>query len=256
MENKSRKKDKVSEIEKLATFSNLESRLLIELAEKTRMTPSECAQFLNVPRTTIYNFLKRLEKRGILKQVISDGKKYITLVSKEELSRIGDQESESIKSSFDLLGQLVSKNDSQYSHFFNSRLEVFSDNSGVEKVLFGLLQSKSKKVRFIIKDHANLNLLNKKLSGELIDLRVRRDISSEVLVPKSALTPPESIFSEHKKYKREVKVLPKDFTLGTNIVMYDETVGFITLGNQAMCFRVVDKAFFDTMNSFFENLWK
>lgn len=209
-------------------FSRKEAKVYLASLQIGEGTTQKIAQKAAMPRTTVYQILEKLKQKGWVSSYSSRGVLHYEAVNPRYLLRLLQEKTEDF-------AKVIPELDAQL--FAGERkpsVRFFEGHDGIISVLEDLLsEGKKEKIMYTI---APLDIFEKlpRYFPRFVEQRVKNDIKQQVIIVDTPLAKAFKQKNADGKELREVKILPKEFTLTT-----DETV----CGNKIFAFPVQKEKF-------------
>jgi DNA-binding MarR family transcriptional regulator len=230
-------------------FSNNETKILVALTKYGAMTILEISNTTDLARTSIYNYIQKLSRRGLVAMVIDDYTKKYEVIQPEELEEnLIKRNQVSIQKTISTLKSI--QNTSNQSN----EITVTKGLDNLKKIYENILKSKNKS-QYMIKggDYETWLNMDKEFFG---GFEVRRGIMFSSIrclfnpttkISKSPLQPTSN--------NANIKILPVGQTLLTNAILVDGTKIIHELQEPYKCIVFRNDFLFAMEKQEFEILW-
>lgn len=243
-----------------------DTKLYLELLESGRISITELSRNSDVPRSTAYESIERLQGKGLVSQVIVGNRKelvaedpskiktvlYNNKLKKEaelaELNRVEAEIPEFLefakKLTLSSLGEL------------NVQVKFYEGERGFRQVSKRSLNSAQTEILFI----SNMDEWKQIFTDEFaykdyVPARLEKGLYARTLAMRSDLA--TGIRSEDQKYKREMRFLPDNFKFKPTIIITKTEVSIMTSSKPYSAIliegEIIAKLFTDIFNELWEN---
>jgi len=220
-----------------------------------RKKAREIVQATGEKRPTVYYALGALEKRGLITKSTEQGNHdYILLPLKnlELIVKEKQKETQSLLSSVKELAQSFSKQ--VEAHLEVPVVTFYQGKQAVKNIVMESLYCKSKKIETIIPKQNFFIELGEAFAKKYVGERIQREITTRNLW---TFKTTKEIFSRYYTGKSDVRLLPKSMheIFTTSILIYDDTVLYLSSLKNSYCVKIVSKEQAETMRALFTGLW-
>ena len=234
-----------------------EMRVLLVLLENGPMLASTIAKTTKLNRTTTYGILKELSEKGLASSVDKKGTTRFQSISPELLPGYlerrqkeleeGKQQIEEMLPQLTLLrarGRTLPK------------VQFFDGKKGVEQAYEDTLENNLGKKLYEITGidgvYANLD---PEFVKYYIEKRARLGIHSTYITPETTLS--REAKKDDRKYLREAKFIPSEFSFNTEIAIYGNKVGMFSFAlENPVAILIEDETIASTMKTLFDFMEK
>ncbi|MEP9350413.1 helix-turn-helix domain-containing protein [Xanthobacter sp. KR7-225] len=206
------------------------------------------AQRAGVTRTSGYDLLARLAARGMVTERDVAGVRHV--VAEDPCVLIGEWDRTRA-----MLDDLVPELRSLYNGAqFKPRVHYHSGAEGIRRVLWGVLETQSKRIRGILSMGELLEVPGAEEMSRFIAERARREIKLEVL--RSRLRETEAMWPSSESELRDLRYAPPGIDLGMTMFLHDDVVSYISSKNENYAFSIESRELAMLNNGIFEVLWR
>jgi len=219
---------------------------------------SMIAKRADLPRSTTYNVLRKMEKDGIAKYLKKGNTMYYTVLKPKELIDYLHYRKEKLNDGINLIETYLP----QLEKLINPNLKIpkitfFEGLQEVKKIYIDIL--KETKIGQETKAFINLNTIDPNLRDWLFDKftkqKIKREIKSKVILS----TPSSRKYIKlNKNHLRETRCIDfKDFPFKVEIDLYGENrIAIISFAENELFGLIIESEnIFITLNSIFEFMW-
>ena len=228
-------------------LSEAEARAYTELLRIGSSKVNELAIRLGLPRTTVYNILNSLVRKGVVSYVLKSGIKYFEAADPDKLLRIQEEKTAGLRSvlpEFEKIRQSIGKRPS---------VELYEGKEGLKTILDDIIKTRPKEL---------LTLSSAKILEALefyfpnwIKRRVENGIYARVIQEKVKAIKEMRLID--KSQLREIRFLPKGMKINTHTQIYHNKVAILTLRKENLIGVVVENEdITETQRQTFEQLWR
>lgn len=238
----------IMEIVKYFGFSDKESKIYLTSLRLGEASISQLAKESGVKRTTIYDLLNNLIKKGVLMTVkrgkqtiyIPTPPRHLLKLTRRNLDKIEDQ--------------IEKLEYHHYSKFKKPSIYFLYGSNGFKQVWDMVLSKNTKEYRIITDGHLFDGYISQQyLIEEIIDKKVKLKINSKQLITNSSLA--KNIISRDFNELRKTKLLPFDTDVTYTTIITDSFVAFISPSEDNFLFVVESSSFAHSQKEMFEAMW-
>jgi len=240
----------LKDLEKLGLNKN-EAKVYFGLLQKGQATASELVKFIGIHRNIIYDNLEKLIEKGLVTYIVDGTKKKFIAENPEAIVEFLNNEENKIKERIETAKDfipeinkiLASKKEKQEAYLFRGM-------NGIKKILSEILCSKEFWVIGV--SNASVEVLGEIFWKNFNIKRKAKKIKENLLFNydfKNIANIIPSKFSVHK-------VLPKELTQSTEILIYNNKVAITVYSKEPIGIVIEDGEVFKTFKQQFAFLWK
>lgn len=209
----------------------------------------EIANIAEIKRTTVYSVIESLKIKGLLSEELKGWKKYFVPESPEKLEKVLEEKRNNFKKSlpeFLALHNLKGK---------DSVIKYYEGLESVKNVYDELLREiQAHEDYLVIGEQNDWYNLDPKFFQSFIEARSKLPINIRLLFTDSQMA------REHqeleKNYNEKIKILPKNTTLTTNLIITPEKVVIHQLTSPIMAMVIENPSIVQMHREQFEIIWK
>ncbi len=237
-------------------LSETTHRVYIELLEKGACSARQLAEWINLPRTSIYDHLKLLIQKGLVVERLDDGKRLFSVDDPKNLPKLIDEEIDSLKRErqkvIDLMPSLL-KN----SNALEPKLRFYSGVEGVRHVLNDFKWQSNLETYSMWPISEMISLLGRDFFDDLNRRRIKQNISIMGIWPykKGPGIKEHPFMGTGTEFLREIREAPKDKKWEMGYWIYGDKVAFISSHKEAFGFTIHSKEFSQLMKAQFDSVW-
>lgn len=231
-----------------AGLTENEAKIYLAVLELGQTSVSRVARNAGVKRTTVYFSLESLIHKGLLTQIIKDGKKIIFAENPRSLERLMEEKKERINK---LLPTLMS-----FANLIDKKPAVqhFEGTDGVKEVLRDVLNYPDQEVLMMYSESSILDFEDKFFSDYYVPERVKRKISARVLVPDNEVM--RQNMATNQESLRQSKMLPPNlFNIQVEIMVYGKNKINLSSFKEKFGMIIESQIIHDGFKGIFETLW-
>ncbi len=237
-------------------FSEKEAKVYIALLSADSATANETAKKADINRTTCYDLLEVLIKKGVVSKFkkksrtfyrVSDPRQLIAYLDREknDFEKIVEKNKESVK---EILPELISL---QYPSSTRPKVQFYEGDKGMREAYEDTLTSKGE-----ILAYANVETGHKALPNFFPDYYQRR---ASKKIPIKGIFPDNEVSRERSKFDqaelRQSKLLPKkELTFTPEMNIYNDKI-MIASWKEKIAIIIESKEFADQQRVVYELLW-
>jgi sugar-specific transcriptional regulator TrmB len=231
-------------------FNSNEVEIIVALTKHGAMTILEISKNTTLARTSVYNYIESLSRKGIITMVIDNYTKKYQVVDPDQIENllIGRRK-QSIQKTSQLLKQIQNTKDQ------SNEITITKGLDNLKKVYEKILLSKNKS-EYIVKggDYQSWINLDKEFFGNFMIRRgvefssIRCLFNPTDLIPRSNLQPNSN--------NTIIKILPTKTIISTNMILVDNTIIVHELEPPYQCIIIKNDFLFAMEKQEFEILWE
>ncbi|MCX6789663.1 MAG: hypothetical protein NTZ42_03600 [Candidatus Gribaldobacteria bacterium] len=207
------------------------------------------ASSAELKRTTVYSVVELLKQKGLMNIEIKGWKKLFVAENPEKLNLILETKRGQLKKSLPEFSLLYNQKDS------GSLIKYYEGREAVKSVYENILNDIRPHEDYLVIGNQDLWLgLDKRYFAKFIKQRARLNINIKLILQDSAIT------RKHKEVERnfneKIKILPKETTLNTNLVITPSRVIINQLTLPIMAMVIENKNIANTHRELFDIIWK
>lgn len=243
------KKEEIIKILEDVGLSEKESEVYVALLSLGSATILQIARETTVKRSTIYPIIESLKHKGLVKIEIKGFKQKYAAENPEVLKGIYDTKKVRLN---DAIAELTSMHNLQGGE---GLIKYYQGLQSVKNIYENLLEDiQSGEDYLVIADQHLWYDLDKDYFQNFIERRSKLNINIKLLLTDS------EIAHEHKKYEKnyneEIRILPKETSLTTNLIITPRKVVIQQLTTPIMAIVVENKSIINMHKELFDMLWK
>ncbi len=235
---------------KQAGLEEKQAKVYLACLELGSAKAPEIAKTAEIKRTTAYGILDELAGLGLVNYSEKNKQRLYRANSPEVLADIMDRNRSALAKSLPGLEDLFA------THHLRPKIQFFEGVSGVKQIYEDVLKCRTKKIRQIVNERANTDLVGEEFILNYIRRRVASGITTYDLHPKSGGIQTEMRGREDPKLKRYVRYLPPDAFYAAMIMIYDNKVAMASSKKENFGFIIESKEFTNTLATYFDFMWK
>lgn len=242
-------------LKELQEFGLLEKEARVYLAslEIGKATVDEISKHADVKRPTTYVQIESLMEKGLMSKYDEDKKTYFIPESPEYLKRLFEKNQQALELREKGLGKVLPELKHLFEHAGERpKVRFFDGKEGITTMREEFLKVKSKEMQVIYSVDAILEVFSEEEIKEYIQKR-----SAAKITTKSLYTYQKGKIVDPPPPNTETRFIPsKKLSLDTDIVVYDDNVGIISLRGKLFGIIVQSEEIARSMRSMFNLLWE
>ena len=237
-------------------FEDKEISVYLACLQEKLNTPTSLGKKTGLKRATIYFYLEKLKRKGLIVYEIKKSKKYISaLPPKQSLKRYLEtkkekisQEEEIVKGLVLKLGTIVQREDT------NSKVYNYEGEEGSQFVINKILKAK-KDIYWIGSIETLLSMIGEKHLYKLLTVkRLKQETTTFAITDKRILQYKK--FSQMIGNQRHFRFLEKDFTIPAVLALFGNNICLISKDNNRIKIVLIEDELIFKINHFlFEYMW-
>lgn len=236
----------IKELEKIG-FTKNEAHVYSVCLRKGASTAFKLSQSLDLPTSTIYDTLKKLRERGLVKLTPRKGKKYFEPADPEILEKLTQESFETAQKLVPTLNNLYMNNTS------NARVYHYETTEAARETFKEFSEQKSGEVLILGSLQVELNIFGKSVQKN-IDKRVKNKTRVRIITEDSDAA--RSFKEKDNLELRTTKVVDVGEPFESIIYMWADTVVIASLGEKISIVRMEDKFIYQIHKQTFESMWQ
>lgn len=240
-------------------FNEKEVETYLLLLEVGPITASNLAKKLNIPRSSLYGFLKRLQDKGLVAQSIKLGVKTFSAEPPEKIHLLFEQELEDLqnkqKQYKDLLPELKKH---QPSKFISPKFQLFEGEEGVKHILKDMLLYSDIKTEALWPIKDMVDILSPDFFLYFNKWRIRNNLYTRAIWPADKVVDVKKhpYLGVGEAFKREIRVAPKGVGSSMGYWIYGNKVAFLSSRKESFGFIIESVELTELLRMQFEVIWK
>lgn len=237
-------------------LSPIAHEIYSQLLEKGACSARQLAEWINIPRTSVYDHLSILIQKGLVTEQHNENKKLFSIDDPKNLPKLINEEIESLKRERDhVLSILPTLLDS--SSVIEPKIRFFSGAEGVRHVLNDFKWQQNLDTMSMWPIAEMISLLGKDFFDDLNRRRIKQNISIRGIWPcgKGADIKTHPFMGSGPEFLREIREAPKHLRWSMGYWIYGDKVAFISSSKEAFGFTIHSKEFAEVMKVQFESVW-
>jgi sugar-specific transcriptional regulator TrmB len=215
------------------------------------------AKQCGISRQNAYNILAQLEAKGLVLNSSNITGRYVQMVSPEYLKTVLDQKIQLLQKQKSILPEALAalKNKEYAGPVHKARVSYYDGIEGVRKLYRETLLTKEKILRTCTEESAFSRLGNDFVKEYITD-RMARGIHNKIIQTKPSRKL-QHVYKVNKDANREFRVPPPSIVMDSLIVIFDQSVVFITLNkDEPFGTRIESTDYSATMKSWYDAIFK
>ncbi len=234
-----------------------EIKVFLFLLENGEQTAGNLAKKTGLSRPSLYGFVRKLQKLGIviesqkngIKTFLPGSKEKVAAILEEEITQLekGKADIEKIFEQIQLGGITTSP-----------KFQLFDGREGVQNILRDVLLYRDIQTMSYWPIKSILDIVSVEFFRNLNIERIKRKISVRAIWPQNQIIDIKkyTFMGGGKKFLRETRLAPKEIAFSMGYWIYGNKVAFISSRKEAFGFIVESKEFVEMLSSQFELVWK
>lgn len=229
-------------------MSQNESEVYLAGLELGQTTILEISKKTEIKRTSVYPIIHNLMKKGLMGIELKGWKKYYAAVPPSQLKILLDEKKkkmENLLPEFEALHKL--KQDGSF-------IKYYEGLEGVKFVYEELLRDTKKGENYLILSDIDAWInLDRDYFENFLERRVELGFKVRNLFTQSKIS--QEIFNRQKDYKMLIKILPKNTSLATNLIVTDTKVVIHQLIKPVLAIVITNPSAIKMHKEMFEIIW-
>lgn len=227
------------------------ARLYLAALKRAKASARELADDLKLGRTAVYDNLRALAERGLVKTVHSGKRKLFVPLNPKELYGKFETQKQQLKQLLpDFLALYGAKSRWPFVQIFEGPLAAREVHENILKI------TKKEYVYFSPQLLALRTFaFDRRYISKWIDRRVKKGIRSRSLRVNDKTVPDAPQFNEEAKYLRQIRYLPAYMDLKSSIYIYENNVGLISTSRDGAAVIIHSPEIAFSLRQLFEFMW-
>jgi HTH-type transcriptional regulator, sugar sensing transcriptional regulator len=248
----------MEELEKILTsleVPTIARRIYTELLKDKSLSARMLGEILDVPRPSIYDHIRYLQKKNLILEKKHDGKKYFVANDPNKIQILLDQKESEFGMAKKLFAELLPKIRESVS-VTEPKIQFFSGVEGIKSIQNDILWARNTETYTLWPTQKIVDLLGEEYLAWHNKRRKEENISVKVLRQGPKIdTVKYSFLKEGDEFLRTVKYLPLDMGIEMSYWIYGDKVAFFDSSPELYGFIVHSKSFSHLMKIQFMNMW-
>lgn len=233
------------------------SKIYTQLLELGTASARQLAESLSLPRPSVYDGLKMLIRHGLVVERSEEGKKmfqvddvrHLPELVREKIDILREQETTIRKILPELKRHAVSS---------EPRIRFFPGIEGLRRVHAGTLWHENSEMLWMWSFPEMIPLLGEEYFYQFNRKRIRRNIFFRAIHPhdQRANIQRYPFAGTGQQMKRTIRIAPKHMSWDMGMLIFSDTVGFMSSHREAFGFTIQSRDFANLMRTQFEVMWK
>ncbi len=235
-----------------------ESKVYTFLLETGPITAGAIARKLGVPRSSVYGFLKELQKHNLVVESQRRGVKIFSAENPEKINLLFRQKQESLAKSQDLFKSLIPSLSSKKStRLLKPKIQIFEGKEGLQAALKDMLLYYDMETQALWPIKAMVEILSPDFFRYLNKERIKNNLFTRAIWPLSQTVDIANhpYLGVGEKFKREIRLAPKNMDFSMGYWIYGNRIVFISSVNESFGFIIESAELAETMKAQFELIW-
>jgi len=234
-----------------------EIKAFLFLLENGEQTAGNLAKKTGLSRPSLYGFMQKLQKLGLIIESQKNGVKIFVACKKEKIISLFDEkitELEEGKKSFSSIYEEVIKTGLSISPKF----QFFEGKDGLKQVLKDMLLYKDLETVAYWPIKSMMEILSEDFFKTLNKERIQNKLYTRAIWPQNQIVDLKKYpyLGTGKSFLREIRLAPKDIDFSMGYWIYGYKVAFISSKKEAFGFIIESKDLVEMLLSQFEIMWK
>lgn len=229
------------------------ARIYMQLLELGPSSARRIAESLSLPRPTVYDGLKILDKENLIVEQEREGKKIFALNDPQVLSQNIEDKISTLQHTNNIVQKIIPELIEQ-TKSMEPKIRFFSGKEGMWKMYREVLWNKNITISSVWPVKEVVKLFGKENFKEFHRKREQQNIWVNVVWPQNKVVDFPWLQS-NKQQLREIRVMPKGITWNMGYWIFGDKVMFLSSQKELFGFIVQSKEFTELMKAQFGVLW-
>lgn len=240
----------------LFNLSPLEKKVFEICLEEGLIGATNLAQKTNISRTSIYDILNCLIKKGLIIESQKNNVKIYSVQKPEMIELFIDEKQ---KKAINAKNALIVLKNKYYlkKNFIKPRLQIYEGQKELRQMMKDMLLYRDITAYIFWPVEKIIKLLGINFYKEFQQKRTERNIKIQVIWPhsNSKIKNKYNFLQNDEKLKRETRIAPKNIDFSLGYAIYSNTVRFISSQKENYGFLIESQEMADMMKKQFEIIW-
>lgn len=237
-------------------LSDEEIKAFLFLLENGAQTAGDLAKKTGLSRPSLYGFMHKMQKKGLVIESQKNKVKTFTASSKEKVSQLFEEKIKVLeegKNAVERAYREVMKMGATVSPKF----QMFEGKEGMKQVLKDMLLYKNIETKAYWPIKAMLEILGEEFFKALNKERIKNRLYTRAIWPQNQVVKiaTHPYLGTGEKFLREIRVAPKDIGFSMGYWIYGNKVAFVSSRREAFGFIIESKELVEMLSSQFEVMW-
>ena len=219
------------------------------------ISASRVAEYLNMPRATVYMQLGELLRLGLISTTGSYRKRKFIAEDPKQIVELLEAKANKLKKLIPEAQKLAQKiTDSLFlrKHVI-PEVKYFIGKEGARKIIEATLNCKSKEILGIIAVYNIYEILGEKFTQEYTERRIKKGVKVKNVWPIGEIP---QFLSKHKEQLRNIRFSEEQIKFNSSFLTYDDIVIIITSKEELLSVQIRSHDLAQAIRSLFELLWE
>ena len=246
----------LEEILRKLNITGTPARIYIKLLKLGPSSARRLAELLGLPRPSVYDGLKVLEKEMLVVERQEDNKKIFSVNDPKILAQRMEEKISELQKDMKDFKEILPKLSKEV-ETVEPKIQFFSGKEGVWKMIHDMLWYKGTTTSAMWSISEMIELFGEKEFEQYHRRREKNEIWINVIWPKDKIINFKKYpwLASDKKYLREIRIAPKGTTWNMSYWMYEDKILFVSSQKELFGFIVQSKDFTDLMRVQFQIMW-
>lgn len=229
-----------------------DAEVFMKLLELGAQPASTVAKACSLPRSSTYLILERLKSAGFVEQFQRAGVKYFKCIPLDDVPKVLNQKVQTIKTSIqDFKSQINDLKKLENRYTITPKIKIFEGKEQLYKVYEDLMREKE--FSAIFNAELFIKIMPKYESKVTKAFKNNKSKVKELVVNN---TKGKYYQNKYQSKNHQIKLLPKDFNLDSDVIITKEKVYMISYGaNETAAVQIFNTALAQTQLQYFNFMW-
>ncbi len=239
-------------------FSDPEVRTYLFVLENGEQTAGTLAQRLGFPRASLYGFLEKLSKSGLIIESMKNGVKIFTAAPAEKITLMFDQKIDDWKNEKKKFEEILPNLKKGIGNTLAPKFQLFEGKDGIQNAYKDAYLYSNLETETYWPMQAMIDILGPSFLRYFNKERIKRNIHVRAIWPQNQLVSIKKhpYLAAGEDFLRETRVAPKEIDFDMGYWIYGNKVMFISSRKESFAFIIESAEFAVMTKSQFDNIWK
>jgi sugar-specific transcriptional regulator TrmB len=235
-----------------------EAEIYLTLLNVGATTVGKLAKTLNKPRPSLYGFLKKLEEKGLVTESTKFGTKSFFAEPPEKINLLFQQMIDKLqKEQLDYQKILPKLKKHEVSQFSNPKLKLYEGEDALKGILRDVLIYSESEFLTFWPPKPMIEVISSEFFKYFQEKKIEKNIYARALWPVKQRIDFKKYpwLISDPKFKREIRLFPKEIDFSMGFMVYGEKVAFISSKKENFGFIIESQEFTEMLKSLFDFFW-
>lgn len=237
-------------------LSDEEIKAFLFLLENGAQTAGDLAKKTGLSRPSLYGFMHKMQKKGLVIESQKNKVKTFTASSKEKVSQLFEEKIKALEEGKNAVERAY-REVMKMGAMVSPKFQMFEGKEGMKQVLKDMLLYKNIETKAYWPIKAMIEILGEEFFKALNKERIKNRLYTRAIWPQNQVVKiaTHPYLGTGEKFLREIRVAPKDIGFSMGYWIYGNKVAFVSSRREAFGFIIESKELVEMLSSQFEVMW-